>query len=599
MKNRLEKKFLALTLVSLMFISALLGGCEKKTSDNPTKDKPITNEQNLDETRSAFDNYMKELFVEEMSADSVTTHFNLENPEAYGISFDEASWGEPITTELVENSYKEQKKILDRLEEFDYSQLSAEQKLTYDTLYTYLNDSYSARDYYLFEELFSPIGGTQSSIPIIFSEYDFFTDKDIEDYLTLLETIDDYVNSLLEYECVRAENGYFLTESSVDTVVEQCEDFIYAEENCLVSIFSDKLDEYGVSESDKATYMSRFNSAIESSLIPAYENIIDTLTELKGCRETPLGLSAFKDGKEYYEALVRSYTGSDESVEDLIEMVEESMSDDINLVYKLLLKNENLYDEFDTYVYPDKEPKYTILEHIELAKEYFPETKAIPFEVKSVPKSLEASMNPAFYLVPPVDNPNKNMIYINYSEDYESMNLYTTLAHEGVPGHLYQCYYFASTNPDPIRNVVNIGGYSEGWATYIEYYAYLFAGMDDNLAEFAAANDRYNLAIYCRIDMGIHYEGWDTSDVYDYLGSCGIEDEKLANTLYETLVDDPAVYLQYYIGYLEFNELLEEALNEVEDFDIVEFHRFILETGPTYFEIIEEQLKNWIDAQNS
>lgn len=595
MKKKLLKKSIAMSLMISLMCSSLFTACKK--SDDSGNDN-ANNEKVSSVEREAFDEYMKELFIAEMSVDSVTTHFNLENPEVYGIIFEEASWGKPLTTELIESDFKQQKEILDKLETFDTSLLTKEQQLTYDTLYAYLDNSYSSRDYYLFDELFSPIGGVQSSIPIIFSEYDFFKVEDIDDYLTLLETIDDYIDSLLQYERERAEKGYFLADSSAEQVINQCEEFISAEENCLVSIFNDKLEDYGLSDEDKSAYMDRFNAAIKNDLIPAYENIIETLKDLKGSRSTPLGLSEFKDGDKYYESLVRAYTGSDKSVEELIELVEDSMTEDILLVYDLLSDRPDIYDEFDEFKFPDEEPTETIMEHIELANEYFPETDTIPFEVKSVPESLEASMNPAFYLVPPIDNPGKNMIYINHSDDYAHMNLYTTLAHEGVPGHMYQCYYFASTEPDPIRHIINIDGYSEGWATYVEYYAYLFSGMDEELATFAASNDHYNLAIYCRVDMGIHYEGWDIDDVEEYLGIYGIYDDELAKTLYETLIDDPAVYLQYYIGYLEFMELLDEAKEDVKDFDEIEFHRFLLETGPTYFEIIDERMEDWIEEQN-
>ncbi len=587
---------LSLLLVITIAFGLIFTGCDKE--DDDSKDKDSKTEDSSEVTSQEFDEYMEEIFVEELSIDTVTAHFNLEKPEVYGIVFEEATWGEPLTIENIESDYAEQKAILDKLDTFDTSKLSKKQKLTYDTLYAYLENSYSAKDCYLLDELFSPMNGIQSSIPIIFSEYDFFSEDDIDDYLTLLETIDDYVDSLLAYERERAKKGYFLTDSSADQVIDQCKDFINAKENCLVSIFEDKLDDFGISDDAKDEYMDRLNEAIENDLIPTYENIIDTLKDLKGSRSTELGLSEFKNGEKYYEALVRQYTGSEKSIEELIEIVEESLQDNTNIIYTLVKDNPDLYDEYLDFEYPNDDPESTIESQIEKAKKYFPETDEIPFEVKSVPKSLESTMNPAFYLVPPIDNPNKNMIYINYSEEYEHMNLYSTIAHEGVPGHMYQCYYFASTNPDPVRNLINIGGYSEGWATYVEYYSYLFAGMSKPLAALAAANEHYNFALYCRIDLGIHYEGWDIDDIIDFLEIYGIYDDELAQILFDTLIDDPAVYLQYYIGYLEFDELYNKAEKEVEDFDEVEFHRFILETGPTFFEIIDDRMDDWIKEQN-
>lgn len=593
---KLYKKIISCFLICVMVSSLCFSGCSKnKEKENNAENKNTAS----DIANKEFDNYMKELFINEMSDNSVSTHFSLEKPETYGISFEEATWGEPLSLDSIDEIYKEQEDILEKLKTFDRDNLSNSQQITYDTLKSYLENSYAAKDYYLFDEIFSPMGGIQSQIPIIFSEYDFFDAGDIEDYIHLMDTVDDYINGYLEYEKNRADKGYFLTDTSADTVIEQCNDFIAPDENCLISIFSDKLDDFGIQATEKETYMKRFETAIDENLIPAYQNIISTLEELKGSRSTKLGLSEFDNGKEYYQLLVRNYTGSDKTVEEMINFVEESMANSISMAYILLEKDPDLYDEYLEFEYPLTDPEATIEMQIKNAKKYFPEVGEIPYEVKDVPKSLESTMNPAFYLVPPIDNKNKNMIYINHSEEYKEMNLFTTLAHEGVPGHMYQCYYFSNTNPDPIRTVMSFGGYTEGWATYVESYAYKIAGMSSSMANLAYSYEQYNFSIYCRVDLGIHYEGWDVDDINEFLGIYGIYDDTLAIQLYDLLIDDPAVYLQYYVGALEFFELYEKAQKEVNDFDLIEFHKFLLEIGPTYFDIISDEMDEWIDSQNS
>ncbi len=602
-KHKLIKKLASSIFAVIMIASLTFTGCKKEdnnTKKNDTKKEQVSEEEAL-KVRDEFDEYMNELFVNEMSASSVSTHFSLENPAAYGITFDESSkgWGQLITTEYIEEDYANQKSILDKLKTFDYNLLDEKQQVTYDTVYKYIENLYSVKDLYLLDELFSPINGMQSQVPLIFSEYDFFTTEDIEDYIYLMETVDEYLNSLVEYETYRAKKGYFLTDAGADEVIQQCKDFIEPETNCLIDIFDEKLTSFGVSESEKTTYMDRFEKAIDEKLIPAYQNMIDTFETLKGSRLTQLGLSEFDGGDKYYRALVRNYTGSDKSIEELIEAVENSLSDNILLVHTLLSDNPDIFTEFEEFEYPAGDPETTIELQIEKAKKYFPETPDIPYEVKDVPKSLESTMSPAFYLIPPIDNKDKNMIYINNSEEYANMNLFSTLAHEGVPGHMYQCYYYASTNPAPIRNTLTFSGYNEGWATYVEYYSYEFAGMNKALASYTAANDQYAFALYSRIDLGIHYEGWDIEDVKYFLGIYGSYDDELALDIYNTLIDDPAVYLQYYIGYLEIAELLEEAEDAIKDFDIVEFHKFLLDIGPTFFDIIDNEMDPWIKKQNA
>ena len=72
----------------------------------------------------------------------------------------------------------------------------------------------------------------------------------------------------------------------------------------------------------------------------------------------------------------------------------------------------------------------------------FPELTDSTYEVKHVPKALESSLSPAFFLIPPIDSDTTNVIYINDKSREEGTDLYSVLAHEGYPGHLYQSVYF-------------------------------------------------------------------------------------------------------------------------------------------------------------
>ncbi len=85
-------------------------------------------------------------------------------------------------------------------------------------------------------------------------------------------------------------------------------------------------------------------------------------------------------------------------------------------------------------------------------------------------------------------------IYINRASTYTALDLYTTLAHEGYPGHLYQTILSGSTTLGSVRNLLNFGGYIEGWATYVEMYAYGLSDTDPNLAELYRLNRSLTLA---------------------------------------------------------------------------------------------------------
>lgn len=101
-------------------------------------------------------------------------------------------------------------------------------------------------------------------------------------------------------------------------------------------------------------------------------------------------------------------------------------------------------------------------------------------------------MNPAFYMIPPVDVTDSNVIYLNNSQITDNLTLFTTLAHEGYPGHLYQQSAFSATKPDPLRQTMNFLGYVEGWATYAENMSYEWTGLDSSLIRCLQLNPGYH-----------------------------------------------------------------------------------------------------------
>lgn len=230
----------------------------------------------------------------------------------------------------------------------------------------------------------------------------------------------------------------------------------------------------------------------------------------------------------------------------------------------------------------------------------YPELPAdVSYQIKYVPEYMEESSSPAFYMIPPYDIHNENTIYINQVYTDES-SLFSTLAHEGYPGHLYQIIYASEALSDPIRYLLFYSGYAEGWATYAEaesyaWNEYLTSGTE-GAAELYRINAFLNLAIEALADLKIHYEGCSLEELKEYLVSCfGEIDEAAVESLYRIIISEPAYYMTYYGGYVEFLLLREKAEEELgEAFDLKEFHEFLLDMGPCSFPTIESYMDGWI-----
>ncbi|HEX3076305.1 MAG TPA: DUF885 domain-containing protein, partial [Lachnospiraceae bacterium] len=345
-------------------------------------------------------------------------------------------------------------------------------------------------------------------------------------------------------------------------------------------------------------YQAKNKKAVLDYVIPAYQLLIDGLNGLKGTGTNEGGLCNFDKGKEYYESLVRTETGSSRSIKELLELLDKYSNKYIGEMSALIAKDSSLADQIEDYSFKLTDPKEILSYLEEEIKKDYPEMEKVDYNVKYVNKSLEDFISPAFYLTPAIDNYNNNNIYINGGKKYDLSQIFTTLAHEGYPGHLYQCVYFAQQNPAPVRSIMNYGGYTEGWATYVEMSSYHMAGLDEKLATLLEKNMAVILIMYARADIGINYEGWTKDDTADYLAQMiGVTDDETINTFYNSMIEEPANYLQYTIGYLEFKELREKAEKELGDkFSAKSFHEFILKTGPAPFDVIDNYMDDWLKA---
>lgn len=552
-----------------------------------------------------FDDFTREIFVNAVSTDALTLHFELADPSAYDIDLDTVDLGRinlqnPVDTFL---SAAGTQALLTTLHDFDYDTLTEKQQQTYDILDEFLTteQSYDNNELFYYPEYLSSTSGTQSLLPVMMSEYTFYSQTDIDDYLLLLKDFPDYFNNILDYEQEKADAGLFMSDESADEVIASCQAFIEdPAHNMLIEIFPDKLATVsGLSEDIKNAYITKNNQAIKDYVIPAYQTLIDGLTDLKGSGTNENGLYYFDHGQEYYEYLVKSQTGSDKSPDELIEWLDDTLQNTMMQMALLLNTDQGLYDalteDIDISV---NDPKAILSTLQESLKADFPDAVTDQYTLKYVPESLEESMNPAFYMIPPVDVKDSHVIYLNNSQVTDNLSLFTTLAHEGYPGHLYQQSAFSATEPEPLRQVLNYLGYVEGWATYAENMSYEWTELDSSLSKCLQLNQDVTLALYGRIDLGIHNEGWKEEDVAEFLSDYGFDDDETVHAVFRAIVADPASYLPYCIGYMEFKNLRDKTAETMgDDFNLKDFHQCILNIGPCSFDILEKYIqKDYIEA---
>lgn len=548
------------------------------------------------QVNAGFDNFTDELFRQEVQTNAITMHYTLKDPDTYGIHSMPNTLGTYSTDSSAACVFAEN--CLAVLRKYKYSLLSDENKLTYDILENYLETALEGAPYTLYNEPLSPMTGAQAQLPVLLSEYRFYSVNDIDTYLTLLENIPEYMDSLISFEQAKSDAGLFMASYTADDIIKECNSFVLmGNTNYLYSTFNSRIEEIeDLSQEAKDTYIAKNEELIENAVFPAYTNLKNALSALRTTGKNQNGLCYLPDGTGYYEYLVKSETGSSRSITELQDLTRAQMTEDLTVMQEILTSGKyntntqgNEIQETSALILEDSNPAAILNELKNKLDSTFPEAPQVNTQIKYVQKEMEEYLSPAFYMVPAIDNTENNIIYINQGHIPDDLELYTTLAHEGYPGHLYQTVYFASTDPAPIRSILNFGGYTEGWATYSEMASYYYTSLDKSTATLLQRNSSVILGLYALADMGIHYDGWSLLDTVSFFREYGITDNKTIENIYDLIIADPANYLKYYIGYVEFLELKRGAIEQWgEDFSQKRFHKAVLDIGPAPFDILRK-----------
>lgn len=601
---RLKKRRLLSAILAISILSTfILSGCSQ----------PVSNKT----SNQSFETFTQKLFCSEVSANTVSLHYTLQNPENYGIKDYPITFGGFSTDAAAAGAAIENAEAA--LDQIDSAGLSAKNRLTYQILSSYLNQSLEGVPYLLYTEPLSPVNGVPSQIPVLLSEYQFYTEDDVKDYLALMESLPVYFDALTVFEKAKSEAGLFMSQGVAERVLEQCRAFIgMGNDNYLISTFVKRVTQLdGLDGKTSDAYIEANAKDVLEVVVPAYEKLVSEIEAIKGTGVNRQGLCYLLNGKEYYAYSVRCQTGSSKTIPQMQEMTKRQIVEDLEAMEKVLgidgqqaleTVGEIVSENVDNYAANEQNGgntgdetsggsgegtnPVTMLQDLEgKIVDIFPEAPDITTRIKYVPTALESVLSPAFYMIPPIDNTTENVIYVNQSQVRNELSLYTTLAHEGYPGHLYQTVYFANQDPSPIRSILNYGGYVEGWAVYAEMMSYYFSPLSKQQAALLQKNSSIMLGLYSLVDMGIHYDGWSYSQVSQFLSKYGIADQDTVREIYYLILGDPGNYLKYYIGYLEFLEIKKEAMAAAGDsFSQREFHEAVLNVGPAPFDIVKTQV---------
>lgn len=554
-----------------------------------------------------FDAFMQDVFVNTMQSDYTTAHTFLQNPADFGVDMEKipVNLGDRFTQENMEKQREQLRETYDTFREFDRDLLTAEQQDIYDTFDAQiaLEIQFSDAKFDYYAPLFESMSGLQFQLPTLFADWEVRSEQDVQDLITLVQDVKPYVASALDYTQKQADMGLLMLD--LDAVADYCSGIVQAgEQSAILSAMSAGIDSLNLDPERAETYKNELAQAFTDSFIPAFQHICDTMDSLKASgKNHTQGLAQFEHGKEYYELLLRQSIGADQSVQEVREMMETAGQDHLKNLSAILLQNptallplvENNLPEtgYDSY--------QEILDDLrDKIPERFPEVQELNYNIVAINEEIASDTGVAAYFnIPPLDGTSAKQLRVNPNTgEVSSLSTYSTVAHEGFPGHMYQyAYMYEHVNSDYIKALSNVPAYTEGYAVYAQYEALKeLEGIDQALLDAYRENE---LISYCAIivcDIGIHYEGWSIEEFTSYLNKQGFSlSGEHAQLQYDQLWANPCAFEPYYVGYEQFRALKEKAQDALGDqFQEKAFNEVILRSGTVPFSVVERNVEAYI-----
>lgn len=559
-----------------------------------------------------FEEYSKNLLGTLIGNDEMTIHFLFKNREQLDVTETELSLPTPGSNSalgvLLINLY------FGPMKNYNYDELNFDQKMTYNVIVDLLDriNSKSGDMVYLDNNYLGSYLGYQAQLPILLAEYRFDNKTDIENYFGLMKLVPETFKQYVDYEVVKADAGYGMPDFVIEKVIDQCIEFISSGDNhFLISTFPSRLENLGLTPEEKEAYILENSEVIKTYLYDGYGYVRDNLPVIKGRATNEMGLAHYKKtledgtvkevGKEYYEYLFKDATGYEDSIPDAIDYIQTHLDEIIQNIVTITKNNPNINESINEVVLMTKTPDEQMELYKELMVGHFPTIEKYPeINIKDVDPSMEDHFSPAAYIASPIDDYDQESIFLNQKKiDGDYNYLYTTLAHEGIPGHMYQNIYFKTQDANLIRKVLKNSGYMEGWATYTELYMYNFVEeLTDDQIEYMKSYDILNGVLTARLDMGIHYEGWTLEETCEFLSKY-FKNYTIETTrpIYEQLVEVPTNSQTYYYTYFKICDMYERCENALGDkFSALEFHKLILDCGPVPLRYVETVIDNYIES---
>ena len=553
-----------------------------------------------------FDSFVNELFVGSLESDFTSVVYFVEEPEKYGVDREaaEVTVGTLETDENFKAAQEQNRELLKEVGRFNRELLTPEQQDTYDILQysCQMGLDIGADRFRYHGSYFSTFSGAHTNLLTALSELHLTEESDAAKLPALLESVSSYMDSLLDYTRKQQEHGTLTID--FDEVIETCQGVVDQGENgTVLTSLCAQVDALELDQETKESFKEQIRTAYQEHFVASYQRIVDTMKELQGGFNNLEGMSAVPDGQDYYKLLFAASTGVEETPEEVKQMA----VDRLRKCFSRLGGFAFMYpEEYDAWLDGKYVTSFSSYEEMLLFLDAqtdadFPDVGELNYVIDPIPEDVANSGVAAYFIIPAVDEKDAMRIRVNTGNtvNLNDMSTFSTLAHEGIPGHMYASAASYGQLSSDFRKIFGTStGFSEGYATYVELYSLDYLEQQ-GIPAFVLDMERLNVeATNCLIaimDIAINYEGMSRERFKEEFSAAF--DPEYLDEYYDLMRLEPTAYLSYYVGWMKIEELREKAEKELgEAFSEKEFHTALLQSGSVPYFIVERNIQSYIDT---
>ncbi len=367
---------------------------------------------------------------------------------------------------------------------------------------------------------------------------------------------------------------------------------------------------------DRERLTAAYREKIMTTIVPAYQRLGNFIGDeyLAAARET-VGQYALPDGEEWYAYLVKRYTTTDMTPEEIHQVGLDEVARIKGEMLEVMKQVgfEGSLDDFFEFVNSDDQFFFDdaddliqgyrdMTAHVtELSRELFDIFPKTDFEVRRVEPFRERSAAGGSYRAGTADGTRPGVFYAN-AYDLRARPRWAMEAlflHEAIPGHHFQIMIQRENEALPrFRRYGGISAYSEGWGLYAESLGKELGVFTDPYQYFGGLNAELWRSIRLVVDTGIHARGWTRQQVLDYMYANSAVAEARAVAEAERFMAIPGQALAYKVGQLEIRAIRNKAEAKLgERFDVKAFHREVLEDGAMPLSMLEAKIDRWTEER--